>query len=317
MILILILTSIGMWLCHFLLIHSTGSVNSTNEQLFFDASFQNTLPRWLIQLLLFCVIAIGAFFVNYLTISQEITSKTNYLPAFLYIIFAFVSNTSSTIEPILISNLFVLLGLYFLISSYKQENVISAFFNAGLFLCLATFFYKPYIIIIPSAFIALFILRPFNWRERLLLLLGLLVPLYLYACIAYLTNHKAFEIVTYYTTNLSHFQKPIVSEYYFLFLIVVIFILCLTIFFYATKGLGNKIKTTKTKFIILWFLCLSLLLVFQVQTTDMILLPCIIPLSILLGDYLAEIKQLKIANTLLFLFLSGVVVIYLHVFGVF
>jgi hypothetical protein len=50
--------------------------------------------------------------------------------------------------------------------------------------------------------------------------------------------------------------------------------------------------------------------------SDMILLPCIIPLSIIIGDYISEIKQLKIANTLLVLFLGSFTIIYLHALGI-
>jgi hypothetical protein len=56
-------------------------------------------------------------------------------------------------------------------------------------------------------------------------------------------------------------------------------------------------------------------MMFFEQMSDMILLPCIVPLSIIIGDYVAEIKQIKIANTLLVLFFGGFVIIYLHALG--
>ena len=78
---------------------------------------------------------------------------------------------------------------------------------------------------------------------------------------------------------------------------------------------GGKVKTQKTKYILLWMFALCLLMMFFEQMSDMILLPCIVPLSIIIGDYIAEIKQIKIANTLLVLFFGGFVVIYLHALG--
>jgi hypothetical protein len=71
------------------------------------------------------------------------------------------------------------------------------------------------------------------------------------------------------------------------------------------KGFGGKIKTQKTKYILLWMFVLCLLMMFFEQMSDMILIPCIVPLSIIIGDYISEIKQIKIANTLLVLFFGG------------
>jgi hypothetical protein len=57
-------------------------------------------------------------------------------------------------------------------------------------------------------------------------------------------------------------------------------------------------------------------MVFFEQVSDMILLPCIIPLSIFIGDYLSELKKLKIANTIMVLFIVSFSLIYLHAIGV-
>ena len=83
-----------------------------------------------------------------------------------------------------------------------------------------------------------------------------------------------------------------------------------------SKGFGGKVKTQKTKYVLLWMLVLCLLMVFFEQVSDMILLSCIIPLSIFIGDYLSEIKQLKIANTLLVFFVASFSIIFLHALGV-
>ena len=98
---------------------------------------------------------------------------------------------------------------------------------------------------------------------------------------------------------------------------ITVFIAGLAIFHYLNKGMGGKIKIIKIKYVILWLLFLSLFIMFYKPTSDMILTPCIIPLSIIMGDYLSEIKQLKIANTLLFLFISGFAIIYCHALGLF
>jgi hypothetical protein len=316
-IIILIVFSIGLWTCSFMFPTSHSIPSISGEHVFYHLLFSNEPSFVASQFMTFFSIIIGAFFINFIAINQEITSKTNYLPAFLYILFAFSATTSRHIEPILIANLFVLPAIYFIASAYRQDAGLSSIFKAGFLLGISSFFYSYYMLLFPIAMIALLILRSFNWREWVILIIGLMLPIYIYMCISYLNGFGAFTILLIFKNNMANFQKPILSEYYLVFIIITIFILILSIFHYASKGFGNKIKTVKIKYVILWLLFLSLIIVFYRQTTDLILLPCIIPLSIIMGDYLSEIKQLKIANTLLFLFLCGFVIIYSHALGAF
>lgn len=316
-IIILIVFSVGLWACSFMFPTPYSIPSIGEEHVFYHLLFSNETSFLSSQFITFFCIIIGAFFVNFIAINQEIISKTNYLPAFLYILFAFSATTNRHIEPILIANLFMLPAIYFIASAYRQDTALSAIFKAGLLLGLASFFYAYYILLFPITVIAIIILRSFNWREWVLLIIGLLLPVYIYMCISYLNGYGAFTILHVFKNNMANFQKTVVSEYYLVFFIITIFILLLSIFHYVTKGFGNKIKTIKIKYVILWLLFLSLIVVFYRQTTDLILLPCIIPLSIIMGDYLSEIKQLKIANTLLFLFLCGFVIIYGHALGAF
>jgi hypothetical protein len=115
---------------------------------------------------------------------------------------------------------------------------------------------------------------------------------------------------------ISTVQKPILSEYYVGFIIMILLAFIFAIIHYLGKGFGGKVKTQKTKYILLWMLVLCLLMIFFEQMSDMILLSCIVPLSIIIGDYVSEIKQLKIANTLLILLLSAFSIIYLHALGI-
>lgn len=313
---ILSITSFSLWGCSFLF-SSTG-INMANDEgiLPILRFFTNTFSPFIVQLISFLTVVIGALFLNFVTISQEITTKTNYLPAFLYILFAFSSTTKNNLQPLLVANLFILPALYFLISSYRQAVALSAFYKAGFFLGIASFFYTPYIIVFPIAFIAILLFKSFNWREWVVLSFGLITPVYFYITLNYLTtssNPPAFEFLK---NNITNFQKPIISEYYILYNLFTVIVLFLAIFHYFNKGLGNKIKTVKIKYVILWMLLLSIVLMFNKQTSDMVFLPSIIPLSIIIGDYLSEIKKLKIANTLLLLLIGGFLLIYCHALGI-
>lgn len=315
-VIILLIMCLGLWINSFLFAtHSIPDINHQEDilyHLFFDGIFSKIAK----QILTLLAILSGAFLVNFITISQEITAKTNFLPSFVYILFAFTFSNHNTIEPVLIANLFALPSIYFLIKSYREEQALSEFYKTGILMGLASFFYIHYIYLFPICFVALVILRAFNWREWCVLLMGLLTPLYIYLCLSYLSNNPVADELLLMKLSLTVVKTPIVSEYYLVFLIILVILFVFALFNYLSKGFGSKIKTQKTKYILLWMCLFCFLMVFFEHPSDDLLLPCIIPLSIIIGDYLAEIKQLKIANTLLVLLMGGFAIVYLHVLGI-
>ena len=312
----LILLCAVTWTSSFAFVDTDASLINYREHILYYYFFGSGISFTLNQVITLTIVLTGAFFVNFLCIEQEITSKTNYLPAFFYILLAFSSTTKNIVEPILIANLFILPSLYFLINSYRRDDALAEFFKAGLFMGLASFFCIHYIIIFPLSFISLIILRPFNWREWIVTLLGQITPLYIYLSVCYLIDKDVFAVFKMMEEAISGIQKPIISEYYYGFIFIIILSFGFSLIRYLSRGFGGKVKTQKTKYILLWMLLFCSLIILFEQVSDMILLPCIIPLSILIGDYLAEIKQLKIANALLTIILGAFAVIYLHALGV-
>jgi hypothetical protein len=315
-IIILLLLCFGAWAVTFSFTTINAEQINYKEHILYSLFFGGSFSFIANQIITLIVVLIGALFVNFLVIEQEITSKTNYLPAFFYILFSFSATTRSVVEPILVANLFVIPALYFLINSYRKDYALMDVFKSGIFMGLASFFCIHYIVAFPLMFFALVILRPFSWREWSIMLIGLITPLYLYVSICYLTTSDAFVVFGMIKEAVSSLQKLIISEYYIAFILMSGLTLVFALFHYFAKGFGGKVKTQKTKYVLLWMLLFCLIMVFFEQVSDMILLPCIIPLSIFIGDYLSELKQLKIANTLLVLFIGGFVIIYFHALAV-
>jgi hypothetical protein len=88
--------------------------------------------------------------------------------------------------------------------------------------------------------------------------------------------------------------------------------LVLAIFHYLSKGFGNRVKIQKAKFILIWLSIFCLLISVLNAASNFWLLTCIVPFSIIIGDYLGEVKRLKIANTLLTLFMGGFLIIWMY-----
>ncbi len=316
-VILLALIGIGLWVFTFFFINISVFNHDASKHVLYGYLYNYTYSFITKQIITLLIVLVGAFLINFLCINEEITSKNNYIPSLLYVVFSFSSSNKSTIDPMLVGNVFLLLALFFILNSYRKENMLSDSFKAGLFMGLASFFCTQYILIFITGFIAFAILRTFNWREWLIFFFGLITPIYIFLGLSYLSNsNKRVEVIEMMKHLFSNMQWPIISEYYFLFLLVSLFLLVLAIFYNLAKGFGNRVKTQKTKFILFWLMGFGVLISFFDQSSDMILLPCIIPMSILIGDYLGEIKQLKIANTLLILFFGVFSIIYCHALGI-
>jgi len=265
----------------------------------------------------FVLILVGALIINLVSINNEIVSKENLLPAFFYFIFAFSSVTSNQLQPILISNLFLILSLNYLFNSYRIENALFELFNVGFLMSLASCFYSYYVLSLALGIIGLSILKSLNWREWLCFIIGFALPLYLFMSFAYLNGSDFQKPFSLFSIALKQINTPLFSEYYLVLICSLIFLILLSIGFYLKNGFGSRVKIKKAKFILIWLGVLGLIISLINTSSAMIILPCAIPFSIIIGDYIGEIKQLKVANTLLSFVLIGFAIICVHNLGVF
>jgi hypothetical protein len=283
------------------------------ENLLFGPVFDKLIVNSVLyKIITFAFILICAITLTVVSVNHELISKTNLLPAFFYIVFSFSAITNIALLPILISNVFVLFGINALYNSYRRENALMECFNAGIFISLASCFYTYYFLIIPIGIIAIMILKSFNWREWGCFILGILMPIYIYSSVTYLTGQSYLKPYHLFASVFYNKHFPVFSEYYFIFIGTTLFMLVLAIFHYISKGFGNRVKIQKAKFILIWLSVFCLLVSILNSVPNFWLLNCIVPFSIIIGDYLGEVKRLKIANTLLTLFIGGFVIIWMY-----
>lgn len=294
--------------------HSFYEISDIQSSLFNKFVF-NEMQHASIPYLIVCsvLILVGAFLLAVISINNELIAKGNLIPSLLYILFSFSAITHSQLQPILIANLFIMFSLQFLFSAYRNENSLLELFYAGFLIALGSCFYINYIFIFPIGIIALFILKSFNWREWIVFLIGVFTPFYFYAGIAYVSNKNYWQSINLILSSASQFQKPIFSEFFLIFILSLVLLFTLSLFHYLNKGFGSKIKTQKAKYIIIWLSIFCGIISFiNSSSSNMFLFPCAIPFSIIIGDYIEQLKKLKIANTLLTIVMVGFLIIYFH-----
>jgi hypothetical protein len=256
-------------------------------------------------------IALGVLLVSFIAVNQEITDKLNYFPVFLYLLLSVVSVNNEQVSSQVFSNIFILFSIYRLLGIYRQENVLKYIFEAAFWLCCSAFITTATIISFPLFFIIMLILRPFHWREWIVALLGFFVPVFLYECMAYLTNFNQWYLFNSAGSFFQYLRIPKFSEYYLPLSFLMFVLLIISVFYNLTNGFGNTVKKQKGKAIMLWYMFFSLFGFFSGgANSSVVILTYAFPLAFFIGDFLFQIKRIKITNTILVLILFCVLLVF-------
>ena len=118
--------------------------------------------------------------LNRIIDTHKILPERNNLVAFFYILFSSIHTSFLYANPVLLANLFIIIALGQLLTIYNQKSVLKEVFNASVLISIASLFYFPSILMILLIWATFIIIRPLEWRNYILSLLGpLLVGIWL------------------------------------------------------------------------------------------------------------------------------------------
>jgi hypothetical protein len=310
---------IAIFLLAFILVY-LAPINLESDHypnLFYNYFTQRLSGRLLIATLNFLFIALGVLLVSFIAVNQEIVDKLNYFPVFLYLMIAIVCVHPHQVTPQLLTNVFIFYSIFKLLDTYRNNDVMSQIFEGAFLLSCSAFITISSVISIPLFFIILLILRPFYWREWVIALLGFITPVFIYECIAYLTNFNRWYLFDATVLYFQSLKAPSFSEYYIAFSLTLFLLLFAGILFNVVNGFGNTVKKQRARTILFWFLLFSLPGFFSGgANSSSIILTYALPLSFFIGDLLFNLKRIKITNTILTILIFCVVLIFLGKYGV-
>lgn len=286
--------------------------------LFYNYFTQFIKAKAAIVALNFLFIALGVLLVSLISVNQEVVEKQNYFPVFIYLLLGIACVDPFQVSPQIFTNVFVLFSIYKLLDTYRKDNVLSQIFEAAFWLCVSSFITISSIICFPLFFIILLILRPFNWREWAVASLGFFLPMFMYECMAYLSDFNQWYFFDATTLYFQFLKVPSFSEYFLPLSVMLFLLLFISILSGLFSGFGNTVKKQRSKSILLWFLFFSTFGFFSGgANSSSIILTYAFPLCFFIGDFLYGLKQIKITNTVLTLLMLCVLLIFLGRFGLF
>ncbi|MEO1257932.1 MAG: hypothetical protein AAFZ15_04015 [Bacteroidota bacterium] len=128
------------------------------------------------QVIAILLLVVQGFLINSLVLSNRLSNEVNLFPGVFYVLVACLVPDFLYLSPVLIGNTFILVALVELYSTYKVSSCADRIFNAGFWTGVASLFYFPFLFYFILINAGLNILRAFNIKERLMLLIGLAIP---------------------------------------------------------------------------------------------------------------------------------------------
>ncbi len=122
------------------------------------------------------VLLVQGFIINVLVINHRLSNEVNLYPGLFFVLLSCFIPDFLYLSPVLLGNLFFLFALVELFDTYKNPACADRIFNAGLWTGIASLFYMPFLFFFIVIMSGLNILRAFSLRERLMALIGLLLP---------------------------------------------------------------------------------------------------------------------------------------------
>ena len=151
----------------------------------------NAMPSIFLVLLYHAIIVVQALRLSAVLNNLRMFPKLYFIPALCYLLLTALLPAWSHITPALLFN-FIILWLFALLARlYSSPRSRPLIYNAGFLTGLCVVIYPPCLFLVPAAFFALALLRAFRFNEWIILLLGILTPLYLLASILFLNDSLA------------------------------------------------------------------------------------------------------------------------------
>ncbi len=216
--------------------------------------YQGLVPQVVTIVLLF----LQAIAINAIVANHRLDDTVTLFPGLFYILIASALPRFLLLSPLHMANTFYLIALSELFKVYKKPSAATNIFNVGFWISIASLFYFSYSIFILLAFVGLGILRAFSLQERLMVIIGALVPYILTSVYVFWNDQWAEFVQQHFIYSIALFdfrnEPNLVSV---LKIIFVDIFLVVAIFSYSLYMFKKNIQVQKKISVLYWGLLLA------------------------------------------------------------
>ncbi len=270
----------------------------------------NTLPSWLNFFIFVTLISFQAIYFNLLVNKHEVLYRNSYLPALFFVLLVSAIPSFLVIHPIHFVSLILLRIFDKIFSFHKHGRMIVSIFDCGFLAATAALLYFPAIPIFLLLLFSISIMRPFNIKEWLVLVIGYIVPFMLLSVIKF-WNHGLVEFWNQFFAKLlepmSKMEMPSSLEFQFLS-VVLLFMLLLSWMRLRANYYKNIIRVRTYQQILFFSFVLGIASIFFSKDLNRIhFIILAIPVSLWFAYYfVSQKKKLWMVEFLLWIFIGSI-----------
>lgn len=257
-------TSYDSYLYHILLKAISGSAN--HSSLFYGIAT-------------FLLLYIQSLFINDIVNTQKLFPMPNHLTAMCYMLFTSVFSPWFVLSSVMIAVTFFIWVLSKLCKLQSVHDSNRTFYNLGMILGLSVLIYFPSVVFLLLIFLSMMITRAFRLPEWIIIILGILTPIYFLWAGLFLMKMD----IGLLSPNLG-VSLPVLkfTRYEWIALFVIFFTLIVGFVFVQNNMLKLLVQSRKSWTIIYLFLFFALILPFlNVKSGMHYFLPSMIPISMI------------------------------------
>ena len=263
----------------------------------------------------FALVLIEAYWFNYLVDHFGMLSRKSFVPGLMFVLLMSCSRSFQALSPIQPAMLCLMMALQRMMRSYRQSIAMALYFDASVWISIASLFFFPTLVFYPLVWVGLMVIRPFIWREWIVALVGLLLP---YAFV--FTWYDWWDRLGWFFQEKVFFPAdfslvPIASwPWHYQALLSCLGLLILFSFFRLLLGLPvNTIFSRNLTVVFVWMLALSILCFFLSPFASLHFLGfCSLPVGLYMANMFLEMRRWWVAELLFSGFLA---VVCLHLYA--
>jgi hypothetical protein len=275
-------------------------------QYVFDLMFDRSeLPRHMISWLF---IFFQAAFFGILLINNRAFNESNYLPSLLFSVLAFFSFDTVSFTREILGSTLLLLAINNLLKEveFKRQRD-ETMHNLGVYLGLASLCVFSYLIFFVGVIVLLFLFTRVEPRRFLLFLFGFLLPHLLLNTWYFWNGEFTYLWANFYAANVEWSPVSLVSAKSLLVLTALPLVyLVFSLIMLRRDARLTKYQSQIFQVMFFWLIFGLLEIFFSRQRTPQSMLVCIPPIVYFINHYLLLINRKWIAETMLWIFVIGI-----------
>lgn len=200
-------------------------------------------------LITFSLLLFQALQINKICTEQKLHKQNNYLTGMAYLLVTSVFTEWFSLSAPLIASTLILIAFGKICTLYYNTNPKTNLFNIGLIIGIAAFISFPSILFLLLAFVGIFIARPFNIKEWIIVFIGITVPLYLFAGYLFITDKFYLYKIPKFTFSKVNFVHSNMFG-----IALGILIVCLSIgMYFINQNFNRQVVQTRKSWQLLFF----------------------------------------------------------------